>query len=466
MQHGACPPAGRRASIVGVNPPETHYAKSGEVNIAYQVVGDGPLDLVHVPGYVSNLEEVWEEPHAREVPGTARVVLAADPVRQARHRTLRPGADHGHLPTLEQRMDDLRAVMDAAGSERAAVFGHSEGGVMACCSPRRTRSARPRSSHSARLPNGSGRPTIRGHPRPTERELDYADVERSWGQEVDLDVYAPSMARRSSVPERGSSGTSGGRKSPGRARPPEDEHAGRHPQRASRRPGADARDEPHGRSRRERGEARYIAAASPARSSLKLPGADHTLWVGDAWAAGRDRGVPDRRPKRSGTRSSARDRAVHRHRRFDRTSGGARRPGLEQLVERHHAAVRTELGRFRGREVDTAGDGFLATFDGPARAVRCACASVEAVRELGLEIRAGVHTGEVEVAGGTRIRGLAVHIGARVAGLAGAGEVLVSSTVKDLVAGSGIEFSERGSHELKGVPGEWQLFAVTRRPDR
>ena len=442
-----------------MNPPETHYAKSGDVHIAYQVVGKGPFDLVHVPGFVSNVEEVWEEPHARRflerLASFSRLILfdkrgtgLSDPV---------PIAD---LPTLEQRMDDLRAVMDAAGSERAAVFGHSEGGVMsvlfAATYPQRTTALITLGTFAKRIWSAD----YPWAPTPEERALDYAEIERAWGREIDLDVYAPSMTgdrafgewfaryfRRSASPQAALALL----KMNTQADISDVLPAVRVPTLVMNR--VDDRDV-------NVEEARYIAARIPGAKLVELPGADHTLWVGDAgplldeieeFLTGVRRGPePDRVLATvlftDIVRSTERAAAIG-----DRA--------WNELVERHHAAVRTELGRFRGREVDTAGDGFLATFDGPARAVRCASASVEAIRELGLEIRAGVHTGEVEVAG-EKVRGLAVHIGARVAGLADAGEVLVSSTVKDLVAGSGIEFAERGQHELKGVPGEWRLYAV------
>lgn len=271
--------------------PETKYAKSGDVHVAYQVLGDGPIDLVIVPGWVSHVEVVWEEPQAaaflRRLGEFSRLIIfdkrgtgMSDPITYA--------------PQIDERMDDIRAVMDAAGSDRAALLGYSEGGALAM-------------------------------------------------------LFAAS-----------------------------------HPDRVSA----------------------LIAYASFARL-LRAP--DYP------W---------------------------------------------RQLLDQHDSMTRRQVERFRGRELKHTGDGVLATFDGPARAVQCARAIQDATRAIGLEVRAGVHAGECEVRGDD-IGGLAVHIAARVAGAAGPGQVLVSSTVKDLVAGSTLDFIDRATHDLKGVPGEWRLYEVT-----
>ncbi len=207
-------------------------------------------------------------------------------------------------------------------------------------------------------------------------------------------------------------------------------------------------------------EARYIAARIPGAKLVELSGADHSAWVGDTgplldeieeFLTGVRRGPDPDRVLATVLFTDIVGSTEHASKVGDRV--------WADLVERHHTAIRRELARFRGREIDTAGDGFLATFDGPARAIRCAIESTRVVRQLGLEIRAGVHTGEVELVG-DKVRGLAVHIGSRVASLARPGEVLASSTVKDLVAGSGLRFGDRGDHALKGVPGSWRLFSV------
>jgi class 3 adenylate cyclase len=439
--------------------PDVRYAKSGDIHIAYQVVGEGPFDLVYIPGFVSNVEEIWEGPHARRffqrLASFSRLILfdkrgtgLSDPV---------PIAD---LPTLEERMDDLRAVMDAAGSERAALLGHSEGGVMsvlfAATYPERTVALITLGTFAKRIWSED----YPWAPTPEGRALNYAEVERDWGRDIDIEVYAPSMAgdraykewllryfRRSASPQAALALLKMNTQADIRDVLP----TVRVPTLVLNRVGdRDVNVE----------EARYIATRIPGAKLVELPGADHPMSVGDTepllgeieeFLTGVRRG-PD--PDRVLTTVLFTDIVGSTEKAAEL---GDR--AWNELVERHHATVRAELVRFRGREVDTAGDGFLATFDGPARAVRCATASVAAVAELGLGIRAGVHTGEVEVAG-EKVRGLSVHIGARVASLAGAGEILVSNTVKDLVAGSGLVFQDAGEHDLKGVPERWRIYKV------
>jgi pimeloyl-ACP methyl ester carboxylesterase len=438
-------------------PPETRYAKSGELSIAYQVVGEGPIDLVYVPGWISNVELMWEEPaHAHVLERLAsfsRLILfdkrgtgLSDPVALDR------------LPTLEARMDDVRAVLDAAEVERAAVFGFSEGGLMsvlfAATYPQRTTALVLYAVYAKRIWSRD----YPWAPRPEARAREIEELQRNWATRMDLDQLAPSedeaFKQRLATYFRRSA-------SPGAAvallrmntqidvrqvlptiRTPTlvlhrvDDH--------------DASVE----------EGRWIADRIPGARFVALEGDAHILWGGDTDAI-----VDEVEEFLTGVRPHRQADRVLATVLFTDIVGSTERASelgdsrWRELLVAHHAQVRRQLERFQGREIDTAGDGLLATFEGPGRAVQCATAIGDSVRSLGLEIRAGVHTGEVELTG-SRVTGIAVHLGARVAGLAAAGEVLVSSTVKDLVAGSGLEFVDRGSHELKGVPGEWRLYAV------
>jgi pimeloyl-ACP methyl ester carboxylesterase len=439
-------------------PPETRYAKSGDVNIAYQVVGEGPLDLVYVPGWISNVELMWDEPaHAHVLERLAsfsRLILF-----DKRGTGLSDPVPVDRLPTLEARMDDVRAVLDAADSERTAVFGFSEGGLMSVCFaatyPERTTALVLYGVFAKRIWS----PDYPWAPTPEARAREIEDLERNWATGMDLDQLAPSedeaFKQRLATYFRRSA-------SPGAAVALMRMNTQidvrdvlptiRTPTLVLHR--VDDRD-----AKIEEG--RWIADHIPGARLAELEGDAHTLWGGDTDAI-----VDEIEEFLTGVRPHRQADRVLATVLFTDIVGSTKRAtelgdsGWRELLAAHHAQVRKQLDRFRGQEIDTAGDGFFATFDGPARAVQCATAVRDAVRSLGLEIRAGVHTGEVQLADG-RVTGIAVHLGARVAGLAGSGEVLVSSTVKDLVAGSGIAFEERGTHVLKGVPGEWHLYAVS-----
>ena len=439
--------------------PATHYARSGEINIAYQVVGDGPFDLVYVPGWVSNLDLMWEEPSyaglLERFASFSRLILF-----DKRGTGLSDPVPFDRPPTLEQRMDDVRAVMDAAGSERAALLGHSEGGNMcilfAATYPDRA---------SALVLVGSYAKRIRSDDYPwapawDDRIREIEETERSWADPDVVRTLAPSRVddaafvawltrylRASASPRAGAELLRMNSMIDVREVLP-----------AIRVPTLLIYHS-HDRDVNVE-EGRYIASRIPGARLVELPGHDHLMWAGNADAIADE--VED---FLTGTRRGPEPDRVLATVLFTDIVGSTERAAAigdsawKRLIDRHDVAIRRQLDRWRGREVETTGDGFLATFDGPARAVGCATSVVDAIRELGLDVRAGVHTGEVEVAHGN-VRGIAVHIGSRVAALAAPGEVLVSRTVVDLVAGSGIAFADRGEHSLKGVPNVWQLFAV------
>jgi pimeloyl-ACP methyl ester carboxylesterase/class 3 adenylate cyclase len=439
-------------------PPRTHYAKSGEVNIAYQVVGDGPLDLVFVPGFISHLDLQWADPRiARfldKLASFSRLILfdkrgtgLSDPVAAP--------------APLEDRMDDVRAVMDAAGSERAALFGLSEGGAMsvlfAATYPERT--------HALILCGTFATGTLDPDDSPGgQRWVDeyhrVLDLTEHWGEGGTLAVFAPSANSERDRIGRGIFERSAATPQMTRtllAMVVETDVRELLP--SIRVPTLVLHREEefvpveHGR---------YLAEHIPGARLVVLPGADHIPFYGDGegYAEEIEEFLTGARhaPPSDRILTTVMFTDIVGSTELSAALGDAR---WRELMARHDELVRSELERHRGREVKTMGDGFLATFDGPARGIRCARAIADQVGTLGIEVRAGLHTGECEVVGDD-IGGMAVNIGARIGALAGADEVLVSSTVKDLVVGSGISFGDRGARELKGVPGEWRLFAVDR----
>jgi pimeloyl-ACP methyl ester carboxylesterase/class 3 adenylate cyclase len=437
--------------------PQTRYARSGDVNIAYQVIGDGPLDLVLVPGWVSNIDTFWEEPTLARLltrlASFSRLILFDKRGTGLSDRVT-------DMPSLEVRMDDVRAVMDAVGSQRAALFGYSEGGAMcvlfAATYPDRASALIMAGSFARRTaaPDYPWGPTA-------EQQLVFIDQnERDWGGPVGIDARAPSLAHDDRYRQwwarwlRSSA-------SPAAAAMlmrMNMEVDVRHVLPAVRIPTLVL----HSINDRliEIGAGRYMAERIPGAKLVELQGIDHVPWGCDS-----DVIVDEVQEFLTGFRPGAEPDRVLATVLFTDIVGATERASSvgdrrwHDLLDSHHALVRRELKQYRGREIDTAGDGFLATFDGPARAVRCACAISKEVQALGLEIRAGLHTGECELMG-EKLGGIAVHTGARVAAHARTGEVLVSSTVKDLVAGSGLAFRDRGMQSLKGIPGEWRLFAV------
>jgi class 3 adenylate cyclase len=439
--------------------PETRYAKSGDVHIAYQVTGDGPLSLVYVGGWVTHLEYAWEfPPFARAL---RRLGSFAQLIRLDKRGTgLSDQVPIAELPTLEQRMDDVRAVLDAVGVERAALLGSSEGGplcaLFAATYPQRTVALVLFGSYAkaAASPDYPWARSLAERKRRLERTM------QGWGTPVDPYGWAPGRPAEPSYQEWSATWNRLSA-SPGAAIAlwrMNSEIDIRHILPAIRVPTLVLHRAGDPICRVEGG--RYLAQHIADAKYVELPGDDHPFWLGDSDAA-----LDEVEEFLTGVRPTvAPDRVLATVLFTDIVGSTARLAELgdrrwRDLLEEHFRLARRELTRHRGREVKTTGDGLLATFDGPARAIRCASAVRDGARQLGIEIRAGLHTGEVEVLE-QDLGGIAVHTGARVVAEAGPGEVLVSSTVKDLVAGSGIEFADRGVYTLKGVPGEWRLFRV------
>ena len=440
--------------------PDTRYAKSGSLNIAYQVVGQGPLDLLFVPGWISNVELGWEDPAIARfydrLASFSRLILF-----DKRGTGLSDRVSDEHPPTLEERTDDIRAVLDAVDSRRAAIFGVSEGGnmsvVFAATEPSRTAALITYGIFAKRIWSAD----YPWAPTPAERQAWLDGLAAGWGGKTDFGTIAPSVAhderisaafaRRSRLSVSPSAALALGRMNtdidiravlPVLRVPTLIFHA------------VDDRDV-------SIEEGRWIARWIPGARLIELPGGDHIPFYEsqDAVVEAVQEFLTGAPPAQNADRFLATVLFT------DIVNGTARAAELGDarwgaLIESHHAIVRRELARFRGIEVDTAGDGFFATFDGPARGVRCALEVRDAVRDLGIEIRAGVHTGECEVIA-NKTGGIAVIIGSRVREQAAPGEVLATSTVKELVAGSGLRFEPRGARRLKGVPDEWQIFSAS-----
>jgi len=438
--------------------PETRYARSGDVSIAYQVFGSGPFDLVYVQGWISNIEMMWEDPGVAS--GMARLASFARVITFDKRGTGLSDRVTGY-PTLEQRMDDVRAVMDAAGSERAALFGHSEGAGMcilfAATYPDRTQALITYGGFAKRMRTDD----YSWAPKLEDRMAEAERLERDGWTEIDPGYFAPNLAGDAQMARELASYLRQSA-SPGAAA-----------QMLRMNTFVDVRSvlptirvptliiQAVGDRDVDVRDGRYLADHIPSAKYVELPSGDHWWWVSHE-----EEVVAEIQEFLTGTRPVMDvDRFLATALFTDIVGSTAKVAELgdrrwRELVERHHALVRVELGRHRGVEQDTAGDGFYATFDGPARAVRCALAVRDRVRELGIEIRAGAHTGECEQIAG-KVGGLATVIGARIRELAAPGEVLASATVRDLTAGSGLRFDDRGVHQLKGVPGEWRLFAAS-----
>jgi pimeloyl-ACP methyl ester carboxylesterase len=438
----------------------TQYARSGDANIAYQVVGHGPIDLVLTWGWLSHIEVSWEDPDIADLltrlTAFSRLILF-----DKRGTGMSDRVTESQLPPLEQRMDDVRAVMDAAGSRRAALLGISEGGTLsilfAATYPERT---------SALVLYGSWATWLKEDGYPWAPTLEQHDAAMALMRAQDpskpfnLERFAPTKLKDEDFKKR----------------------LARYGRLAAT-PGAalafyqmnihmDVRDilpsvhvptlvlHRAGDRMVYPQNGRYIADHISGARYIVLPGDDHLAWVGDREAL-----VGEIEEFLTGTRHAPEtDRVLATVLFSDIVGSTAKAAELgdkdwKALLGRHDSAVRRQLQRFRGREVKTLGDGFLVTFDGPARAVRCAEGIIQDLKALGIEVRAGIHTGEIELIGDD-IGGIAVHIASRIGAIAAPGEVVVSSTVKDLSAGSGIVFEDRGIHALKGVPDRWQLYAA------
>jgi class 3 adenylate cyclase len=435
----------------------TRYADSNGVSIAYQVHSEGELDLVFVPGFVSHVELIWENPAVarflRRLSSFARLVVFD---KRGQGLSDRPGRP----PTLEDSMDDLRAVLEAADCERPAIFGISEGGPMsmlfAATHPGRVASLILYGTY-ARMVTAPDFP-LGIRPEVLDRWAE--TIGREWGGPVGLRNWAPSAVGDAEF-ERWWARLLRQGTSPAGAIALMDLY-----REMDVRGVLSSIDLPvlvmHFEGDRivPVRQARFLAEQIPGARLVELDGEDHLAWIED-----QDRLLDEVEEFLTGSRRAREPERALATVLFTDIVGSTETAGRlgdrrwRDLLERHDAIVRRQLGIHRGREVKTMGDGFLATFDGPARAIRCATAIEAAVREIGLEVRAGVHSGEVELIGDD-VGGMAVNIGARIGALAGPGEVLVSSTVRELVVGSGLDFAARGAHPLKGAPGEWRLFAV------
>lgn len=442
-----------------MNPPKTEYAKSGDVHIAYQVIGGGPVDLILVPGWVSNVELAWEcveySRFLRHLASFSRLIFF-----DKRGTGLSDRVSESELPDLEHRMDDVRAVMKAVGSNRAALMGVSEGGPMcllfAATYPKQT---------LALIMVGVFAKSIWSQDYPWALTLEqhqrgFESLEQSWGGAVYLDIMAPSVAedprfrewwsaylRRSASP----AAAIALRKMNAQIDVRSVLSSIQVPTLVLHRIGDKSIDIE---------EARYIASQIPGARLVELPGNDHLPFVGDSGVL-----LDEVEEFLTGTRPIYKGKRVLATILFTDIVSSTRHAidlgdqDWHTLLERHNDLVRSEISHFSGKEIETAGDSFLVTFDGPARAIRCACAIRDAIKQLGIEIRAGLHTGEIELLD-EKVYGIGVNIASRVLEEAGPNEVLVSRTVKDLISGSGINLKEKGVYSLKGIPEEWGLFTV------
>jgi len=458
----SAPARGREFNSELQLPPETKYARSGDVNIAYQVIGDAPLDLVFVMGWVSHLEYFWSEPSfarfLRRLASFSRLILF-----DKRGTGLSDRVPVNELPTLEQRMDDVRAVLDAVGSQRAAICSISEGGPMsalfAATYPEKTAALVMIGTYAKRIRDDD----YPWAPTADAREHFFDEIRQHWGGPVGLEERAPSIAADAGFREWWATYLRMGA-SPGAAVALTKMNAEidvRHVLPTIRVPTLVLHRTGDLCLKVEEG--RYVAERIPGAKFVELPGVDHLPFVGN-----QDEILDEVEEFLTGVRHTVEPETMLATVLFMHVVDSPQRAaemGVERwrdLLQRLHTHIRKEIEWFKGREVDMTGQGPLAIFDGPARAVRCACAISQYVSRLGIEIRAGLHTGECDILEGGKVGGLAVEVGSQIRARAAAGEVLASITVKDLVAGSGIHFEDHGLHTLDGIAGEWRLFKVGR----
>ncbi|HEY5445034.1 MAG TPA: alpha/beta fold hydrolase [Pyrinomonadaceae bacterium] len=448
------PPATHDFENTPFHLPETQYARSGEVNIAYQVVGDAPLDLVFVMGWVSHMEYFWREPRFAKflmrLASFSRLILF-----DKRGTGLSDRVPIHELPTLEQRMDDVRAVMEAVGSEKAALVGVSEGGPMcslfAATYPEKTLALVMIGTYAKRICDDE----YPWAPTTEQRQHFFEEMREQWGGPVGVEERAPSVANDPKFRDWWATYLRMGA-SPGAAVALTQMNAEidvrrvlptiRVPSLVIHRTGDLLLNIDEGR---------FVADCIPGSKFVELPGDDHLPFVGD-----QDAILDEVEEFLTGVRHSLEPDTVLATVLFTRIVSAKDNRNWDNLLRRLRVQIGKEINWFRGREIDMVGDRPLAIFDGPARAIRCAMAIVEYASRLGVEMRVGLHTGECEIVDG-KVQGMATQVGACVANEAQSGEVLVSRTVKDLVAGSGIAFEDRGVHSLPGV-GEWRLFEVQR----
>lgn len=437
--------------------PKTQYAKCGDLNIAYQVVGNGPLDIIYVPGWVSNLDYGWM--YARTAHVFERLSAFARLILFDKRGTGLSDRNVG-FPTLDDRMEDVHAVMDAVGSKRAALIGTSEGGnlcmLFAATYPERT---------AALVLHGSFAKGIWSEDYPwaktreqTEQEL--AVIARDWGGPFDFANASPSLAADDGEREWSAAYLRNA------ASVQDAISLWRWNTEIDVRNILSAIHVPTLVTHRTGDrwvkveEGRFVADRIAGAKWVELPGDDHVIWAGDT-----DRVLDEIEEFLTGVRPAPASERVLLTVLFTDIVGSTSRAAAmgdgawKELLQRHDDAVRAELRRFDGTEVKATGDGFLAAFSGPTRAIQCASAIRDRAKGLGLDIRAALHTGECERRG-TDLSGIAVHLASRLLGHAAAGEVIVSRTVKDLVVGSGVAFEERGEATLRDVPGRWEIYAA------